>query len=54
MPSLLMKTVVAIATFNNPKPFAVAAAPETQNAPPEAAEQSEPADPEEKNDQQPK
>ena len=23
MPSLLMKTVVAIATFNNPKPFSV-------------------------------
>ena len=42
------------ATKRYPKPFAVAAAPETQNAPPEAAEQSEPADPEEKNDQQPK
>lgn len=42
------------ATKRYPKPFAVAAAPETQNASPEAAEQSEPADPEEKNDQQPK
>ena len=42
------------ATKRYPKPFAVAAAPETQSAPPEAAEQSEPADPEEKNDQQPK
>ena len=42
------------ATKRYPKPFAAAAAPETQSAPPEAAEQNEPADPEEKNDQQPK